>query len=604
MCPSRRRWPVALAFTIIALAIPSAASAGTVSVVNGTLTFSAAPGEFNGIDVAPSGDGYAVTDFNNGVTPAAGSDCTQTNSNTVDCPLGSGITAIALTLGDEADSDSIDASIGLPVTVSGGTGDDDVEGGPGNDTLDGGPGDDTVNGGDGNDDINGGTGLDTLDGGPGNDTVRSTDDVDDTSVVCGDGTGDVALVDTHDTNVNGDNSCETVTVDTQPPDTMITSAPSGSTTATDATIAFSSSEPYSTFMCSLDHAAASPCTSPVSFTGLAPGDHAFSVAATDEAGNTDASPANATWTITAPPSGGSIGSDNGGSTPPPVIGCSDPTQGCCPTAGSTSFSFPATVQTAAGTGTVDITVSFANCATGTTITAPTYQFSSSSSSDTSGNDSVDATITFGVVDGSTFVMAPATKLTICDGMNQVVHLFAFCNPSGNLFANTAGGANGAISFNDSGAKVTLHGAEATVTTVGVANVYHLIEGKGTAQVPGKPTLAIPAGGGVRVSKSGVQETDALPPAAAKLIPAADRPPQITALSFKRGKVGFKLNRAARVVVTLLKGTKAVKSQKLTGKKGKGSATLGGIKRGRYVLRVLATDSSGRTGIATKQVRLR
>jgi CSLREA domain-containing protein len=86
--------------------------------------------------------------------------------------------------------------------------------------------------------------------------------------------------------------------DTEPPQTVIDTGPTGSTTATSATFTFSSSEPGSTFACSLDGAAFTPCTSPVTRTGLALGAHEFRVAATDAAGNADPTPAVHTWTVT------------------------------------------------------------------------------------------------------------------------------------------------------------------------------------------------------------------------------------------------------------------------------------------------------------------
>jgi peptidoglycan/xylan/chitin deacetylase (PgdA/CDA1 family) len=91
--------------------------------------------------------------------------------------------------------------------------------------------------------------------------------------------------------------------DTTPPDTTIDSGPSGTVSSTSASFAFSSSEPNSTFECALDGAANSSCTSPNAYTGLASGSHAFSVRATDAAGNVDPTPATRTWTIdtTAPP---------------------------------------------------------------------------------------------------------------------------------------------------------------------------------------------------------------------------------------------------------------------------------------------------------------
>lgn len=87
--------------------------------------------------------------------------------------------------------------------------------------------------------------------------------------------------------------------DTTPPDTTLTSTPQASTTETSATFAFTASEP-ATFQCSLDGAAAQPCSSPLTYTGLTIGTHTFAVSATDLAGNTDPSPATYAWEIVAP----------------------------------------------------------------------------------------------------------------------------------------------------------------------------------------------------------------------------------------------------------------------------------------------------------------
>jgi Bacterial Ig domain/Fibronectin type III domain len=89
----------------------------------------------------------------------------------------------------------------------------------------------------------------------------------------------------------------TWTIDTVPPDTTITAGPQGTATSDSATFTFTSTETPSTFECSLDSAPFAACTSPASYSGLANGDHTFSVRATDAAGNTDATPTARSWTV-------------------------------------------------------------------------------------------------------------------------------------------------------------------------------------------------------------------------------------------------------------------------------------------------------------------
>ena len=88
-------------------------------------------------------------------------------------------------------------------------------------------------------------------------------------------------------------------VDTQQPNTTLSGAPTGTTNDSTATLTFGSNETGVTFECSLDGAAFAPCTSPVSLTALNDGPHTFSVRAIDAAGNVDATPATATWTVDA-----------------------------------------------------------------------------------------------------------------------------------------------------------------------------------------------------------------------------------------------------------------------------------------------------------------
>jgi hypothetical protein len=87
--------------------------------------------------------------------------------------------------------------------------------------------------------------------------------------------------------------------DTTPPETTITSGPSGSITGTTASFEFTSNEPGSTFQCQLLPLESAPtnCTSPKAYSGLTAGtEYPFSVWATDASGNTDATPATSTFT--------------------------------------------------------------------------------------------------------------------------------------------------------------------------------------------------------------------------------------------------------------------------------------------------------------------
>jgi hypothetical protein len=87
--------------------------------------------------------------------------------------------------------------------------------------------------------------------------------------------------------------------DTTPPDTQITSGPSGTTSSTSASFAFSS-EQGASFECKLDTATWAACTAPRSYSSLAEATHTFSVRAKDGAGNVDATPATRAWTIDVP----------------------------------------------------------------------------------------------------------------------------------------------------------------------------------------------------------------------------------------------------------------------------------------------------------------
>jgi hypothetical protein len=112
----------------------------------------------------------------------------------------------------------------------------------------------------------------------------------------------------------------TWTVDLTPPDTMITSGPTGTVAATSAAFMFTSNEMNVTFSCSLDAGAMMPCTSPYSAMSLAQGMHTFAVAATDAVGHTDPTPATRSWTVdtTAPDIQFQQGPANGSTSGPRV----------------------------------------------------------------------------------------------------------------------------------------------------------------------------------------------------------------------------------------------------------------------------------------------
>jgi len=90
------------------------------------------------------------------------------------------------------------------------------------------------------------------------------------------------------------------TVDTTPPNALISTGPApdsgGATKSTSATFNFTSTEPGSTYACSLDGVSFAACASPKTYTKLKVGNHTFQVKATDPAGNIGA-PASFNWTI-------------------------------------------------------------------------------------------------------------------------------------------------------------------------------------------------------------------------------------------------------------------------------------------------------------------
>lgn len=98
----------------------------------------------------------------------------------------------------------------------------------------------------------------------------------------------------------------TWSIDTTPPDSLISSAPPTLTNVLSASFSFGgddgSGSGVAGFECKLDSTPFASCTTAQSYSGLAAGEHTFQVRAVDTAGNIDASPAIYNWRIdTTPP---------------------------------------------------------------------------------------------------------------------------------------------------------------------------------------------------------------------------------------------------------------------------------------------------------------
>lgn len=95
----------------------------------------------------------------------------------------------------------------------------------------------------------------------------------------------------------GDCDAGAVERDVTPPNTTITSGPSGSTNDPTPTFAFNTAEANSTFQCKLDAGSFGSCASPKTLAHLDDGNHTFSVRAVDRDGNPDPTPATRTINV-------------------------------------------------------------------------------------------------------------------------------------------------------------------------------------------------------------------------------------------------------------------------------------------------------------------
>ena len=101
-------------------------------------------------------------------------------------------------------------------------------------------------------------------------------------------------------NVDPTPAKSTWTVNTPPPTTTGGAGPTGKVAPGPVAIEFTSNEPAATFVCSLDGAAAAPCSSPDHLPDPGPGPHTFVVKAVDGAGNVDPTGASYSWDAVSP----------------------------------------------------------------------------------------------------------------------------------------------------------------------------------------------------------------------------------------------------------------------------------------------------------------
>jgi Ca2+-binding RTX toxin-like protein len=171
----------------LALALPTAAQAGTVDRVPGqAITYQGAGGNED-VDVGVAAGLWFVESALDATTVT----CFQASQTRAEC--GPAPTFVVNVLGgdDEVDARQVTDTTTLIASGGGGSdringtsnddrldagdGDDNLDGGPGNDTLEGGVGADMFDDGNGNDAISGGVGGDTWHAGPGADTFTPGD---------------------------------------------------------------------------------------------------------------------------------------------------------------------------------------------------------------------------------------------------------------------------------------------------------------------------------------------------------------------------------------------------------------------------------------------
>ena len=170
---------VFLCITALVMLAPASAQAATLTLDNGTLTYTASAGRVNSVTVgAALGAVTVVVGDNDLLSPHPGA-CAPVigvpGDSGFSCP---NVARVVVNAGDLNDSISATDSVTVPVTLNGEAGDDDLAGGSAGDILTGGEGQDRLTGGDGDDALDGGAGDDVLEGEGGGDVLTGAAGVD------------------------------------------------------------------------------------------------------------------------------------------------------------------------------------------------------------------------------------------------------------------------------------------------------------------------------------------------------------------------------------------------------------------------------------------
>jgi hypothetical protein len=206
-------------------------------------------------------------------------------------------------------------------------------------------------------------------------------------------------------------------------------------------------------------------------------------------------------------------------------------------------------------------------------------------------------------DGGLYRVGPSSKMQ-CDGQSNVdvgprtitdqFHLLL-----GHMWAGISDALDSEHAFQQVGPTIA-SGVRGSAFTASVQPngevIYHVVQGTGFIKVKGKREFDFPAGEGVRFDPDygGYTVTTAWPAADQALVPAAQRPPQLTrvrlvgARAGKRPTLHFTLNENATVTVQVQRGRRRVLKRSTSVRHGSRSLTLSALSRGRYTLMLFAT----------------